>query len=129
MNAPTLEHVTDTVQDVAHKVADRAPDIAHKVADRAPDLASAMGRRAEAVAETVSDAVVRLAQKTPFVDAPKPQRGHWMFRAALVATIAGIAMWIINRRRTSQPWYGADEAPTGEETGRTTERRFATAGN
>lgn len=128
MNAPTLEHVTDTVQDVAHKFADRAPDIAHKVADRAPDIASAVGRRAETVAETVSDAVVRLAQKTPFVDAPKPQRGRWMFRAALVATIVGVAMWIVNRRRTSQPWYGADETPTAAETG-LTERRYATAGH
>jgi hypothetical protein len=127
MNAPTL-HVTDTVQDVAHKVADRAPDIAHKVADRAPDIASAVGRRAESVAETVSDAVVRLAQKTPFVEAPKPQRGRWMFRAALVATIAGIALWLVNRRRTSQPWHDVDETPTAQETGRT-ERRFATAGH
>jgi hypothetical protein len=87
-----------------------------------------VGRRAETVAETVSDAVVRLAQRTPFVDAPKPQRGRWMFRAVVVATIAGIAMWLVNRRRTSLPWYGADETPTAEETG-PTERRFATAGH
>jgi hypothetical protein len=121
MNAPTLEHVSDTVQDVAHKVADRAPDIA-----------SAVGRNARStagtVAETVSDAVAKLAYKTPFLDAPKPQhRGRWMFRAALVATIAGIAMWIANRRRAAH-LHQVDEAPATEETGRTSERRFATAG-
>ena len=135
MNAPTLEHMTDTVQDVAHKVADRAPDIAHKVADRAPDIASHVGRSArstaETVAETVSDAVVKLAQKTPFLDAPKPQhhRGRFVFRAALIATIAGLALWFANRRRSSHPWYRADETPTAEETGRAAERRFATAGH
>jgi hypothetical protein len=87
-----------------------------------------VGRRAETVAETVSDAVVRLAQKTPFVEAPKPHRGRWMFRAAIVATIAGVAMWLVNRRRTAEPWYGADETQTSQETG-ATERRFATAGH
>jgi len=124
MNTPTLEHMTDTVHDVAHKVADRAPDLASHVGRSARSTA-------ETVAETVSDAVVKLAQKTPFLDAPRPQRhpGRWMFRAAIVATIAGIAMWMVNRRRTSRPWYGADDTPTAEETGRTTERRYATAGN
>ena len=134
MNAPTLEHMSDTVQDVAHKVADRAPDIAHKFADRAPDIASHVGRSArstaETVAETVSDAVVKLAQKTPFLDAPKPRhRGQWMFRAAMIATIAGLAMWFANRRRASLPWYRADETPTAEETGLTTQPSYATAGN
>jgi len=124
MNAPTLEHMTDTVQDVAHKVADRAPDIASHVGRSARSTA-------ETVAETVSDAVLKLAQKTPFLDAPKPQhhRGRFMFRAALIATIAGIAMWMVNRRRTSQTWYGADENSATEATRPTTERRFATAGN
>lgn len=130
MNAPTLEHMTDTVQDVAHKVADRAPEIAHKVADRAPDIASHVGRSARSTAETVSDAVVKLAQKTPFLDAPKPRhRGQWMFRAAMIATIAGLAMWFANRRRASLPWYRADETPTAEETGLTTQPSYATAGN
>jgi hypothetical protein len=120
MYAPTLEHMTDTVQDVAHKVADRAPDIASQV-----------GRSARSTAETVSDAVVKLAQKTPFLDAPKPQhhRGRWMLRAAIIATIAGVAMWIANRRRASLPWYRADETPADDETASTTQRRYATAGH
>ena len=124
MNAPTLEHVTDAVQDVAHKVADRAPDIASAVGRNARSTA-------ETVAETVSDAVVKLAHKTPFLDAPKPQhhRGRWLFQAALVATIAGIAMWVVNRRRNSRPGYDAGEAVTAQQAGRTTERRYATAGN
>jgi hypothetical protein len=128
MNAPTLEHVNETVHDVAHK--------AQKVAERAPDIASHVGRSArstaETVAESVSDAVVKLAQMTPFLDAPMPRRNRarWMFRAALVVTIAGVAMWIVNRRRGgSHPWYQVDENAAPEATGTTTERRFATAGN
>ena len=123
MNAPKLENLTDTVQDVAHKVADRTPDIASVVGRNARTTA-------ETVGHTVSDAVVRLAQKTPFLDAPTPQRrGRWMFRAALVATIAGIALWMINRRRTSEPWLDVDDAPTAKDTAVTSERRLASAGN
>jgi ABC-type transporter Mla subunit MlaD len=124
MNAPTLDHVTDTVQDVAHKVADRAPDLASHVGRSARSTA-------ETVAETVSDAVLKLAHKTPFLEAPKPQRNNarWMFRAAIVATIAGLAMWIVNRRRGTHPWYEVDETAAPEKTATTTERRFATAGH
>ena len=120
MHAPNIEHVTDTVQDVAHKVADRAPDIAN-----------AVGRSARSTAESVSDAVMKLAQMTPFVEAPKPQhhRMRWMVRAAIIATVAGIAMWFVNRRRvTSRPWSEGGETPTTQDAGLTTERRFATAG-
>lgn len=120
MNAPTIDHMTETVHDVAHKVAERAPGIA-----------SAVGRSAHSTAETLSDAVVKLAQKTPFAEAPKPQprRGRWMFRAALVATIAGIAMWIANRRRgATHPWLDADDTATAYEPDQIAERRYATAG-
>ena len=119
MHAPNIEHVTDAVQDVAHKVADRAPDIANVV-----------GRSARSTAESVSDAVVKLAQMTPFIDAPKPQhhRMRWMVRGAILVTIAGIAMWFVNRRRMTPRPSEADETPTAPRAGVTTERRFASAG-
>lgn len=128
MNAPTLEHVTDQVSGTFH-------DVAHRVADRAPDIASAVGRNARSTAatgwHTVADAVAKLAYLTPFLDAPTPRhrRGRWLFGVAVVATIAGIAMWMMKRRRSSQPWYDAGEAAAPEQTDLTTTRRYATAGH
>jgi hypothetical protein len=118
MHAPTIEHVTDTVQDVAHTVAERAPEVA-----------SAVGRGARSTMETVSDAVTKLAAKTPWVDAPTPRhRARWMLRAAILATVAGIAMWVVNRRRHApQPWEATQEPAPAPAT-KTHERRLATAG-
>jgi hypothetical protein len=68
---------------------------------------------------------------TPFVDAPKPRhnRLRWMVRAAIITTVAGIAMWFVNRRRAAtRPWSEADQTPTTQDAGLTTERRYATAG-
>ena len=117
MNAPALEHMTDTVQDVAHRVVERAPD-----------LASAVGRGARSTVDTVSDAVSKLAYKTPFVEAPKPQRfgSSALLRIAMLAAIAGMVVWFVNRRRRTEPSYQTDDGPRERATG-ITERRFATA--
>lgn len=126
MNAPTLEHVTDQVTGTVH-------DVAHQVADRAPDFAAAVGRNARSTAETVghtvTDAVVKLAQLTPFLDAPAPRRhrARWLVGAALVATIVGIAMWM-RRRCAAEPRYDVGE-PTSEQTDLSAGRRYATAGH
>ena len=130
MNSPSLDHVTDTV----HHVTDTVQDVAHKVADRAPELASTVGRNARStagtIAETVSDAVVKLAYKAPFLDVPTPQRhrGGWMLRAALVVTIAGVVLWVVKRGRPTPTRHDVQDAPT-REAAVAAERRLASAGN
>jgi len=126
INAPSIEHVTDTV----HHLTDTVQDAAHAVAERTPEIASAVGRSARSTVDTVSDAVTKLAALTPWVEAPKPQhhRARWMLRAAIVATVAGLAMWFANRRRNSMHAPMAADATRTDEATPAAERRFASAG-
>ena len=125
MNAPSIDQMTGTVNNVTGTV----QDAAHVVAERAPELASAVGRGARSTVDTVSDAVIKLAALTPWVELPKQRNlARWLFRAAILATVAGLAMWFVSRRRHAmRPRYATDEARQDEGTG-TAERRLATAG-
>lgn len=127
MNAPTIDRVSDTLQDAAHTV----QEAAHTLAERAPDVASAVGRGARSAAGTVSHKVEQLAAKTPWIEAPKPKRHGppMLVRIAMIAAIAGIAMWFVNRRRHEQQ-YGVDEGTMSSDAAapQLSERRFATAG-
>ncbi len=125
MNAPSIDHMTDTV----HHMTGTVQDAAHVVAERAPELASAVGRGARSTVDTVSDAVTKLAALTPWVEVPRQHHlARWIFRAAILATVAGLAVWFVNRRRHAmRPWYATEEAGKDEGTG-TAERRLATAG-
>ena len=111
MNAPSIDQMTGTVNNVTGTV----QDAAHVVAERAPELASAVGRGARSTVDTVSDAVTKLAALTPWVESPKQRHlARWIFRAAILATVAGLAMWFVSRRRHAmRPWYATDEGAPG----------------
>lgn len=119
MNTPTLPHpLTHLPDNAAGRIGevvtasrDLAHDLASTVAERAPDLTSAVGRGARSSVDAVSDVVAelpgqvtkmatKLAALAPFVDTPPPARrwSRWPVRLALLAAVAGIGWWLVQRR-------------------------------
>lgn len=115
MQTPALPRLpgtaTDRIGDAVMATRDLAQDVASTVAERAPDLTSAVGRGARSSMDTVSDVVAelpgqvtkiatKLAALAPFVDTPPParRRSRWLVRLAILAAVAGIGWWLMNRR-------------------------------
>ena len=127
MNAPTLEHVNETVHDVAQGVQGRRPCAGHRLPrrtqrsldgrDRRRDR---VGRRREAGSDDALPRRAGAAATSRPVDVPGGPRGH-----------DRRSRDVDHHRRHggSHPWYQVDETTAPEATGTTAERRFATAGN
>ncbi len=143
MNTRTLTHLADTVSEKVGDAVLVAHDVASNVAERAPDLTSAAGRGARSSLDTVSDVVTelpgtvfrfatKLAAMTPFIDARPPARHgkRWLVRAAVVASLVGVAWWLTTRRRrTEDTSFDSGIAPAAApEAADSSERRFASAG-
>lgn len=90
------------------------------------DTAESVGEKVTELAQDVSDVALRLAAKTPWVDAPKPSRRipMWLVLLAAVGAVAMIG-WLLASRRKPTGYIG-DETT---ERARDTRGRFAAAGS
>lgn len=108
---------TASVSRVGESITDTAQDVANQVVERAPDIASAVGRGARSTADRIVDTVTTVAQKTPFVEAPRKRSAAPIVRIAFVVAIVGVVAWfLVNRRRNADVGTSSYETPAVPET-------------
>lgn len=118
---------TSTIKHAAETVTEKLGPVAETVTERLAPVAETVSEKLAPVAETVTerlgelgDAAYRLAALTPWVEAPRsPTWRRWLPRIAVLAVIAGFALWMVNRKReTSADEPAEDASVAANEVGR-----------